>query len=104
MIKLLRFDHGHPKIYKEFPLIGSEDTFFNFIFTSREFYPNETRTQLLLKSIENRPSAKAEQNWKTLSAIFDNISDLYLLMHKYIISGKMNLFIMEKNNCFTQIN
>ena len=45
-----------PKIFKEFPLIGAKDTGYNYVFTSRKFYPNETRSNLMLRMIEGRPS------------------------------------------------
>ena len=52
MIILLETKHDFPKIFKEFPLIGSKDHGFNFVFTSKMLFPNESRSDLLLKTIE----------------------------------------------------
>ena len=57
-------------MFKEFPLIGCSDHGFNFVFTSRRFYPNEKRSDLLLNQFEGRFSQKAQVNWKTLDGIF----------------------------------
>lgn len=59
-VKLLQTNNKYPKIFKEFPLIGCQDHGFNFIFTSRKFYPNESRSDLLLNQIDDRPSKKAK--------------------------------------------
>ena len=53
-VGLRRVEQGMPKVFKEFPLIGSKETGYNFVFTSRYFYPNETRSNLLLNMIEGR--------------------------------------------------
>ena len=50
-VRLMELNHKLPKIFKEFPLIGCNDTGFNFVFQSKKFYPNETRSNLLLKEI-----------------------------------------------------
>ena len=39
-ITLLEVNHKCSKIFKEFPLIGSQDHGFNFVFNSKKFYPN----------------------------------------------------------------
>ncbi len=49
--RILKVPDIVPKIFKEFPLIGAEDTPYNYVFTSRKFYPNETRSNLMLKQI-----------------------------------------------------
>jgi hypothetical protein len=54
----LKLRTGFTKIFKEFPLIGAKDTGFNYVFTSKKFYPNETRSNLMLKRIEGRLSKK----------------------------------------------
>ena len=64
-------------MFKEFPLIGCSDHGFNFVFTSRRFYPNETRSDLLLNQIEGRFSPKAKANWDALEGIFEKGLILY---------------------------
>lgn len=62
-LQLLEVNHNFPKMFKEFPLIGCKDHGFNFVFTSKQFYPNETRSDLLLHHIEGRNSKKSKANW-----------------------------------------
>jgi hypothetical protein len=59
-VKLLETNNKYAKMFKEFPLIGCEDHGFNFVFTSKKFYPNESRSDLLLNQIDDRPSKKAK--------------------------------------------
>ena len=83
-IKLLETNEKYPKIFKEFPLIGCKDHGFNFVFTSRRFYPNETRSDLLLNQIEGRFSSKAKANWDSLEQIFSKGLKLYLQLAQVI--------------------
>lgn len=76
-VSLVELNHKMPKIFKEFPLIGCKDTGFNFVFTSRRFYPNESRSDLLLAEIEGRNSIKSRTNWESLEAVFYRAKSLY---------------------------
>ncbi len=87
-IKLLEVKHKLPKMFKEFPLIGCKDFGFNFVFTSKRFYPNESRSDLLLNSIEGRINKKAESNWDSITGIFNKARELYQILGSIAVSGQ----------------
>ncbi len=87
-----------PKIFKEFPLIGCEDTGFNFAFTSRDLHPAQTRSELYLKNSVGRKSAKVEANWNIMEKLFAQLKHTYILLAKKINKGKINLFRFSSNN------
>jgi hypothetical protein len=94
-------NHNLPKIFKEFPLIGCNDTGFNFCFTSRKFYPNESRSDLLLRGIQGRSSDKANSNWNAIKQIFKNAKILYSNLAKAAQEGQQNQLIISLSNQFT---
>jgi hypothetical protein len=100
-IMLNEVNHKLPKIFKEFPLIGCKDHGFNFIFTSKQFYPNESRSDLLLKQIEGRNSKKSETNWWVVQNIFKKGLTMYKKLAGMIAEGHQNLLIVSLKNQFT---
>lgn len=87
-LHLLETNNKYPKIFKEFPLIGSKDHGLNFVFNSKRFYPNETRSDLLLNQIEGRFSQKAQSNWSALEVIFSKGLELYEKLAEVIRKGQ----------------
>jgi len=57
-IEILRLNPNLPKYFKDFPLIGCPDTKWNAIINSREFYPNEKRSELMLKYVDETNKTK----------------------------------------------
>ncbi len=66
------WDKNTPKLYRDFPLIGSEDFNSAFVIHSSNFNPDEMRSGLLLTDIKN---AKVGQNRELLIACQELIKD-----------------------------
>lgn len=62
-------------IFKDFPLIGCGKLGWNVMINSREFYPNERRSDLMLAldTISETNKAKIQQNWEYLEICFKAI-------------------------------
>ena len=99
---LLEANSQLPKMFKEFPLIGCQDTGFNYVFSSKLFYPNENRSGLLLKQMEGRESKKPKSNWDSIEAITIMGLELYKRISEVISEGHENLLIVPVENLFTK--
>lgn len=49
-LKILKVDETLPQVFKDFPLIGSPPIKWNAVINSNQFYPDEERSHLMLKS------------------------------------------------------
>lgn len=61
----VEFSKNTPRLYRDFPLIGSENFGFPFVIHSSSFYPDEQRSGLLLEDEKNQ---KVAENKKLLIA------------------------------------
>lgn len=97
-------DESTPRIFKDFPLIGSEDWGSNFILNSKRFQPTEPRDGLELHIEEDAPKVEQELNRTTLKSIYlafaelvnqlaesaIQISNLHFLCESALLKGKAN--------------
>lgn len=92
-------------MFKDFPLIGSAPIKWNAIINSNQFYPDEERSHLLLRSSDPENIIRIQTNLENLSICFGGIKDLYLYLAQYKCSaGIENLLIMNPNYEFLNGN
>lgn len=97
-------DESTPRIFKDFPLIGTEDWGSNFILNSKKFQPTEPRDGLELHIEADAPKVEQELNRATLKSIYlafaelvnqlaassIQISNLHFLCESALLKGKSN--------------
>lgn len=97
--KILRVDQSIPQVFKDFPLIGSSPIKWNAVINSNQFYPDETRSHLLLQSLDKSNTSRIQANESNLIYCFKGIKDLYIFLAEYECSGGLeNLLIMDPDN------
>ena len=69
-------DKSTPRVFKDFPLIGTESWGSNFILNSKKFQPTEPRDGLELHIEEDAPKKEQELNRETLIAIYTAFAEL----------------------------
>jgi hypothetical protein len=97
-------DKSTPRIFKDFPLIGTENWGSNFILNSKKFQPTEPRDGLELHIEEDAPKKEQELNRNTLKSIYGafadlinqlaasslKINNLHLLCESALLKNKLN--------------
>jgi hypothetical protein len=69
-------DKSTPRVFKDFPLIGTENWGSNFVLNSKKFQPTEPRDGLELHIEEDAPKKEQELNRETLKEIYGAFADL----------------------------
>ena len=82
------WDKNTPKIYRDFPLIGSEKFYSPVVFNGHGFYPNEPRIGLL---IEDEQSFKVVSNKKLLIKVRELLQTMITQLPN---TAKENLFLL----------
>ena len=70
-IKLLERNKTKPVLYRNFPLIGSNEFNMPFIIDGFDFNPLESRSGLLLNGYKNKDNTDAQENIKILENAFN---------------------------------
>ncbi len=55
--KQIKINKKSPRLFRDFPLVGSENFQFPFLLNGTKFYPTEKRDNILLEGSENKPSS-----------------------------------------------
>ena len=93
-----------PRIFKDFPLIGTEYWGSNFIVNSKKFQPTESRDGLELHIEEDAPKTEQRLNRELIQSIYKSfpalikqlaslnsgITKLYILCESSILSNKIS--------------
>ncbi|MDD3772200.1 MAG: DUF3883 domain-containing protein [Weeksellaceae bacterium] len=69
-------DDSTPRIFKDFPLVGTEEWGANFIFNSKKIQPTEPRNGLELHVEEDAPKIEQELNRTVLKEIYQSFAEI----------------------------
>lgn len=58
--KEIIINEDSPKLFRDFPLVGSESFYFPFLLNGAKFYPTEKRDNILLEGNEKKPTANRD--------------------------------------------
>ena len=87
---LIKRDKAQPVLFRDFPLIGSEDFYFPYMLNGFNFEPTETRSGILLNSNELKP----QKNRK----IVENAVDAVIEFNKWLIAnGAKNTYLLASS-------
>ena len=84
---LMKRDKAQPVLFRDFPLIGSEEFYFPYMLNGFDFEPTETRSGILLNSNEPKPQKNRRIIENAVDAVIDfnewlianNVKNTYLL-------------------------
>lgn len=92
-IEILSIHKDTPKLFCDFPLIGTEIFPFPVIINNPHFNPTDPRDGVFLNSTEQRPNPLVEENKK----IIDEAIELYFILLDYAIEHKWkNLHLLAE--------
>lgn len=92
-IEILSIHKDTPKLFCDFPLIGTEIFPFPVIINNPNFNPTDPRDGVFLNSTEQRPNPLVEENKK----IIDEAIELYFILLDYAIENKWkNLHLLAE--------
>lgn len=92
-IEILSIHKDTPKLFCDFPLIGTEIFPFPVIVNNPNFNPTDPRDGVFLNSTEQRPNPLVEENKK----IIDDAIELYFILLDYAIENKWkNLHLLAE--------
>lgn len=87
---LIKRDKAQPVLFRDFPLIGSEEFYFPYMLNGFNFEPTETRSGILLNSNELKP----QKNRK----IIENAVDAVIEFNKWLIAnGAKNTYLLASS-------
>lgn len=87
---LIKRDKAQPVLFRDFPLIGSEEFYFPYMLNGFNFEPTETRSGILLNSNEQKP----QKNRK----IIENAVDAVIEFNKWLIAnGAKNTYLLASS-------
>lgn len=87
---LIKRDKAQPVLFRDFPLIGSEEFYFPYMLNGFNFEPTETRSGILLNSNELKP----QKNRK----IIENAVDAVIEFNKWLIdNGAKNTYLLASS-------
>lgn len=92
-IEILPIHKDTPKLFCDFPLIGTETFSFPVIVNNPNFNPTDPRDGVFLNSTQQRPNPLVEENKK----IIDEAIELYFILLEYAIKNKWkNLHLLAE--------
>ena len=68
---LVKRDKAQPVLFRDFPLIGSEEFYFPYMLNGFDFEPSETRSSILLNSNEPKPQKNRRIIENAVNAVVD---------------------------------
>lgn len=96
IIVLLKRDINKPVLYRNFPLIGSNDFYMPFIVDGFDFNPLEARNGLFLNGIDNKNNTDSNDNVKILDEAYQtSLTFINCILTKY--KNIMNRFILASS-------
>ena len=97
-IMLLERDKNKPVLYRNFPLIGSNEFNMPFIVDGFNFNPIESRSGILLNGGNNKNNLDVQENFNILSEAYDSsIKFIELILKKYNCKQINNRFLLANS-------
>ncbi len=97
----LKWSDTTPRLYRDFPLIGSEKFNCPFVINSHDFYPDETRSNLLLVNYSN---TKVASNRALFTSAFDLAKDFVVSLNSQNVCSNNYLFAELSSSFFSNAN
>ena len=104
-IKLLKRNENEPVLYRNFPLIGSNEFNMPFIVDGFNFNPIESRSGLLLNGGNYEKNLDVQENFSILSEAYDSsIKFIELILKKYNSKQLEDIFLLANSKFPKPIN
>lgn len=87
---LIKRDKAQPVLFRDFPLIGSEEFYFPYMLNGFDFEPTETRSGILLNSNEPKPQKNRH--------IIENAVDAVISFNEWLVAaGVKNTYLLASS-------
>lgn len=87
---LIKRDKAQPVLFRDFPLIGSEEFYFPYMLNGFDFEPTETRSGILLNSNQPKPQKNR--------SIIEHAVDAVICFNEWLISsGAKNTYLLASS-------
>ena len=87
---LIKRDKTQPVLFRDFPLIGSEEFYFPYMLNGFDFEPTETRSGILLNSNEPKPQKNRH--------IIENAVDAVISFNEWLVAaGAKNTYLLASS-------